>query len=90
MADTSRRLVKQYPGSYNYLLTNGSVLFAFSNHRQFFLLKESQNLERGLLLTTVEHGLNKEENWERFSRRKDSAGLLMAIVGSDILLKEDI
>jgi len=89
VADTSRQLIEQYPGSYNYLLTNGSVLFAFSNHRQFLLLRESRNLERALLLTTVEHGLS-EENWERFSRRSGSIGFLMAIAGSDILFKEDM
>jgi predicted glutamine amidotransferase len=89
VADTSRQLIEEYPGSYNYLLTNGWVLFAFSNHRQFLLLKGSEKLERGLLLTTLEHGLS-EENWTRFSRQKDSIGFLMAIVGSDILLKADI
>ena len=64
-------------------------LFAFSNHRQFLLLKESSKLERGMLLTTLERGLSAE-NWERFARKKESAGLLMAIVGSDILLQADI
>jgi predicted glutamine amidotransferase len=89
VADTSRQLVEEYPGTYNYLLTNGSVLFVFSNHRQFLFLKGSKNLERGLLLTTVEKGLS-EENWTRFSRQKDSIGFLMAVVGSDVLLKADI
>ena len=89
VADASRQLVVEYPGSYNYLLTNGSVLFAFSNHRQFLLLKESKNLEKALLLTTLEHGLS-EEKWERFSRRNGSIGFLMTIVGSDILFKEDM
>ncbi len=89
VADASRQLVEEYPGSYNYLLTNGWVLFAFSNHRQFLLLKESKSLERCLLLTTVEHGLS-EDNWTRFSRRAKSIGFLMASVGSDIVLKTDI
>lgn len=89
VAETSRQLTQEYPGAYNYILTNGWVLFAFSNHRQFVLLKGSEKLERGLLLTTVERGLS-EENWVRFSRRDDSMGLLMAIVGSDILLRRDI
>jgi len=89
VADASRQLVEEYPGSYNYLLTNGWVLFAFSNHRQFLVLKESSSLESGLLLTTLEHGLS-EENWQRLSRRAESIGFLMAIVGSDILLKADI
>lgn len=89
VADTSRQLIEHYPGRYNYLFTNGCVLFAFSNHRQFLLLKESKKLERGLLLTTLEHGLS-EENWTRLARQKESSGFLMAIVGSDILLKTDI
>lgn len=89
VADTSRQLAEEYPGSYNYLLTNGWVLFAFSNHRQFLLLKGSEKLERGLLLTTLEHGLS-EENWTRFSRKQDTKGFLMAIVGSDILLQADV
>ncbi|MDY0040123.1 MAG: class II glutamine amidotransferase [Desulforhabdus sp.] len=89
VADTSRRLVEEYPGNYNYLLTNGSVLFAFSNHRQFLLLKGSKQLEGGLLLTTLEHGLS-EESWTRFAKEKESAGVLMAILGSDILLKENL
>ena len=87
--DTSRQLVEEYPGSYNYLLTNGWVLFVFSNHRQLLLLKESQNLEGGLLLTTVERGLSGE-NWARVARKPGSSGILMAIVGSDIVLMEEI
>jgi glutamine amidotransferase len=89
VADTSRQLTEEYPGSYNYLLSNGWVLFAFSNHRQFLLLKGSEKLERGLILTTVERGLSPE-NWIKFSRRQETNGFLMAIVGSDILLKTDI
>jgi predicted glutamine amidotransferase len=89
VAETSRQLIEEYPGTYNYLLTNGSVMFAFSNHRQFLLLKESRNLEGGLLLTTVERGLSGE-NWTRVARQTESKGLLMAIVGSDILLAEEI
>jgi predicted glutamine amidotransferase len=89
VADTSKQLIEEYPGSYNYLLSNGWVLFAFSNHRQFLLLKGSERLERGLILTTVDRGLSPE-NWVRFSRRKETNGFLMAIAGSDILLKTDI
>ena len=89
VADTSRQLIEEYPGSYNYLLSNGWVLFAFSNHRQFLLLKGSERLEKGLILTTVDRGLSPE-NWVRFSRQKETNGFLMAIVGGDILLKTDI
>jgi glutamine amidotransferase len=89
VADASIQLTEEYPGKYNYLLSNGRVLFAFSNHRQFLLLKGSEKLERGLLLTTLERGLSGE-NWARIARQNESRGVLMAIVGSDILLKTDI
>lgn len=89
VAEASMRLVREYPGTCNFLLTNGSVLFAFSNHRQFVLLKGSENLEKALLLTTVEQGLSAE-NWVRCAKSTRSAGLLMAIAGSDIVLEEDL
>ncbi len=89
LMETSGRLVEEYPGSYNYLLTNGWVLFAFSNHRQLVLLKESRNLEGGLLLTTVERGLSGE-NWMRVAKQRHAKGVLLAIVGSDIVLMEDV
>lgn len=89
LAETSAQLVRDYPGSYNYFLTNGWVLFAFSNHRQFMLLRESRNLERGLLVTTVEKGLSGE-NWVRVAKPTGSRGLLMAIVAGDIVLMEEI
>lgn len=89
VAQTAGRLVEDYPGRYNFLLTNGWVLFAFSNHRQFFLLKGSKKLENGLLLTTVGQGLSPE-NWVSISRQNFSKGLLLAIVGSDVVLQEDI
>ncbi len=81
------QLVRDYPGNYNYLLTNGAVLFAFTNHRQWMLLKGSRNLEKGLLLTTLERGLSGER-WVEVVRRGDSLGELLAIVGTDIVLQE--
>jgi len=89
VAHTSKQLVEAYPGNYNYLLSNGRVLFAFSNHRYFLILKGSEKLERGLLLTTVSQGLS-EENWTRIVRKNESIGILLAIAGSDILLMADI
>ncbi|MCX5892323.1 MAG: class II glutamine amidotransferase [Deltaproteobacteria bacterium] len=53
-------LIQQYPGQYNFLLTNGRIIWAFTNHRQFLLLKGSRKLEDALLLTTIEEGLSPE------------------------------
>ena len=83
------QLVREYPGNYNYLLSNGVVLFAFTNHRQWMLLKGSRNLEKGLLLTTLERGLSGER-WVQVTRKQDSLGELLAIVGTDIVLQESL
>ncbi len=89
LGSATRSLLQHYPGRYNYLLSNGHVLFAFSNHRQFLLLKGSANLEHALLLTTVEKGLS-EENWFRISKTADSCGVLLAITGASVILQEDL
>jgi predicted glutamine amidotransferase len=83
------RLVKEYPGNYNYLLSNGRVLFAFTNHRQLLILKGSRSLEHALLLTTLEWGLS-DERWRRVTRKQDTLGELLAIVGSDVILQETL
>jgi len=83
------QLLRDYPGNYNYLLSNGSVLFAFTNHRQWMVLRGSRNLEKGLLLTTLERGLSGER-WTRIERRQDSLGELLAIVGTDIVIQESL
>jgi len=34
------QMLEEYPGEYNYLLSNGQFLFAFTNHRQFMVLNQ--------------------------------------------------
>jgi predicted glutamine amidotransferase len=82
-------MIDKYPGNYNYFLTNGQVLFAFNNHRQFMLLRGSRKLEGALLLTTIERGLS-DEQWMKVSRAKDSRGVLLAIVGNHIVAQETL
>jgi len=82
-------LIRQYPGEYNFLLSNGRILWAFSNHRQFLLLKESRNLEEALLLTTIEEGLSPE-NWRTISLREGTWGKILLIAGGDLVLEEDL
>ena len=83
------QLLEDYPGNYNYLLTNGWVLFAFTNHRQFMILKGSKKLEGGLMLTTLERGLS-DENWMRVAKSTNRQGLLLMISGTDIIYRETI
>jgi predicted glutamine amidotransferase len=82
-------LLQRYPGEYNFLLTNGQVIWAFTNHRQFFLLKGSQRLEDALLLTTIEEGLSPE-NWQKLAAREGSRGRLVLIAGGDLVLTADL
>ncbi len=81
------RLMAEYPGQYNFLLTNGLVLFAFTNHRRFMILKDSQRLERALLLTTIAEGLSPEP-WKAFVSEGQDAGLLLMIVGGELILQQ--
>lgn len=83
------RLLQEYPGEYNFLLTNGRVLWAFTNHRQFLLLKGSSKLEEALLLTTIDEGLSAED-WKRIVARPGSAGKILLIAGGDVLYLEDL
>jgi len=82
-------LIQQYPGEYNFLLTNGRIIWAFTNHRQFLLLKGSERLEEALLLTTIEEGLSPE-NWQRISCQEGTLGKLLLLAGGDLILCEDI
>lgn len=82
-------LIQQYPGQYNLLLTNGRVIWAFTNHRQFLLLKGSRKLEDALLLTTIEEGLSAE-NWQKLSLKEWTWGKILLIAGGDLILAEDL
>ena len=83
------RMIEEYPGEYNYLLSNGSVIFAFTNHRQFMLLKGSRRLEGGLLLTTLEQGLS-DEKWLRMARSSSARGLMLAVSGTDVVVQRSL
>lgn len=83
------RLLHEYPGEYNFLLTNGRVLWAFTNHRQFLLLKGSRKLEEALLLTTINEGLSPED-WKRITAAPRSGGKILVIAGGDLLHLEDL
>jgi predicted glutamine amidotransferase len=82
-------LIQHYPGQYNLLLTNGRVIWAFTNHRQFLLLKGSRKLEDALLLTTIEEGLSAE-NWQKLSLQEGTWGKILLIAGGDLVLNVDL
>lgn len=83
------QLLQGYPGKYNFLLTNGQVIWAFTNHRQFMLLKGSKKLEDALLLTTIAEGLSRE-NWQRLAAPEGSAGKMLLLAGGDLVLSADL
>jgi predicted glutamine amidotransferase len=82
-------LIRQYPGEYNFLLSNGRVIWAFTNYRPFLLLKGSRKLEDALLLTTIEEGLSAE-NWQRLAYREGTWGKILLIAGGDLVLAGDL
>ena len=86
---STEQMLQEYPGNYNYLLSNGHLLFAFTNHRQFMVMKGSRELEGALLLTTVARGLSQEK-WLRVAKATNRRGLLLAISGNDVVLHKAI
>ncbi|UCD89161.1 MAG: class II glutamine amidotransferase [Desulfobacterales bacterium] len=87
---STAQMIDQYPGNYNFLLTNGHLLFAFTNHRQFMVMKGSRKLQGALLLTTLARGLSKEEKWLRVAKATNRRGLLLAISGNDVIIHKSI
>jgi predicted glutamine amidotransferase len=89
LANSTVQMIDQYPGDYNFLLSNGHLLFAFTNHRQFMVMKGSRELEGALLLTTLARGLTREK-WLRVAKATNRRGLLLAISGNDVVLHKSL
>jgi len=89
LLSSTAQMIDQYPGNYNFLLTNGHLLFAFTNHRQFMIMKGSRELKGVLLLTTLARGLSKEK-WLRLAKATNRRGLLLAISGNDVVIHKSI
>jgi predicted glutamine amidotransferase len=89
LSDSIIQMIDQYPGEYNFLLSNGHLLFAFTNHRQFMVMKGSKKLKGALLLTTLARGLTKEK-WLRVAKATNRRGLLLAISGNDVILHNSL
>ena len=87
--DSTAQMIEQYPGEYNFLLSNGQILFAFTNHRQFMILRGSRELKGALILTTLARGLSKNK-WLRVAKSTNRQGLMLAISGNDIILQESL
>jgi len=86
---STAQMIDQYPGDYNFLLSNGHLLFAFTNHRQFMLMKGSEKLKGAFMLTTLARGLSKDK-WLRVAKSTNRRGLLLAISGNDVVLHKSI
>ena len=89
LLSSTAQMIDQYPGNYNFLLTNGHLLFAFTNHRQFMVMKGSKALKGALLLTTLARGLSREK-WLRIAKATNRRGLLLAISGNDVVIHKSI
>ncbi len=89
LQQSTKEMILKYPGQYNYMLSNGNSLFAFTNHRHFMLLKDSKRLKGALLVTTIKLGLS-DEKWVRVAKATNRNGLLLAISGTDIVVQQAI
>jgi hypothetical protein len=89
LLNSTSQMIDQYPGGYNFLLSNGHLLFAFTNHRQFMFMKGSEKLKSAFLLTTLARGLTKEK-WLRVAKATNRRGLLLAISGNDVIMHQSL
>ena len=89
LLNSTAQMIDQYPGNYNFLLSNGHLLFAFTNHRQFMVMKGSSKLKGAFLLTTLARGLTQEK-WLRVAKATNRRGLLLAISGNDVILHDNV
>jgi predicted glutamine amidotransferase len=79
-----RKMLSEYPGHYAFFLANESVLFAFTNFRQFMLLRESEGYGNRLVLTSTREGLSDKE-WSAIKPEANTLGKLIVVAGPDIL-----
>ncbi len=86
----TREMLERYPGSYVYFLTNGSVLFAFFNHRQLMVLKERESLGDVILITTLEEEIISRQDWRYVRLEGPSRGRFLIISGSELVHDADI
>jgi predicted glutamine amidotransferase len=84
-----QKLLSDYPGEYTFFLANESFLFAFCNHRQLMVLKESESMGDILLVTSVREGLSRSD-WHPITPDPQSQGELLVIAGPDVLYAEDV
>lgn len=89
LLSSTSQMIDEYPGEYNYLLSNGHLIFAFTNHRQFMFMKGSEKLKGAFLLTTIPGGLTNEK-WLRVAKATNRKGLLLAISGNDVIYHQSI
>ncbi len=61
LLNSTSQMIDQYPGGYNFLLSNGHLLFAFTNHRQFMLMKGSKKLKGALPAHHSGTGINQRK-----------------------------
>jgi len=90
----TERLLEDYPdGTFNFLLTNGNVLFAHVDkrhltNRKLYVLRREKGEGLALLVTTVPR--LTPENWVEFSPGRRYRGKLLMISDGELLYNGDI
>jgi hypothetical protein len=84
-----QKLLEEYPGNYTFFLANESFLFAFCNHRQLMVLKESESMGEIFLVTSVKEGLSRTD-WHPITPDPQSQGELLVIAGPDVLYAGEV
>ena len=82
-------LIRQYPGEYNFLLTNGRFLWAFTNHRQFLLLKGSRSWKTPCC-SPPSRRASARRTGRKIAAAEGTWGKILLMAGGDLVLTEDL
>lgn len=82
-------LDKDPAGSFNIILTNGYLSFAFIHWRPFYFLYREKGTGDVALITTVEH-LTRDEEWQKFSPLRNRKAKMLVFSGHSLIFNGDI
>jgi predicted glutamine amidotransferase len=83
-------LLEDHEGGFNFLLTDGALLYAFSHYRPFWILHRSKTLGDASLITTIDQGLTDGENWFPVGDADYETGTLICFSDDMIVAKSEV
>lgn len=83
-------LLEEYEGGFNFILTDGVLLYAFAHYRPLWVLHRSKTLGDATLITTIDHGLTDGENWISLGDTDYETGTLICFSDDMIVARSEL